>query len=81
MKFDYVEEIQGSCQEPMSTLGYNLLATKKDKYNADFPLVVKEKCDLWPYPVEHCDPDLVGNFTSTTIISSTTEKSKGKRLL
>ena len=73
MKFDYVEEIQGFCQEPMSTLGYNLLATKRDKYNPDFPLVVKEKCDLWPYPREHCDPEaeVMTNATTTPGRTST----------
>ena len=50
MKFDYVQEIQNVCQEPMKTLGYNLMRDKVDKYDNEFPIIVKTKCDVWHWP-------------------------------
>lgn len=74
LKLDYMQDLQGFCQKPMAILGYNLVVSKRDKFNKDFPVVIKTKCDLWPYPEENCDPDL------TTLVPpnhNSTRESKG----
>ena len=48
MDMSYIQRIQGLCSSPMRALGYNSLANTKERDDDAFPVVVKDRHEVWP---------------------------------
>ena len=48
MDMSYIERIQKLCSSPMRALGYNPLTNVKERDDDAFPVVVKDRHEVWP---------------------------------
>ena len=79
MKMDYISDIQNYCQKPMNVLGYQLFDDAIQKEDLTFPIVVKDRQDVWPVQLkeneEDEDEDEDGTTDGTTSVTTTEEPS------